>query len=339
MRELVSVVVLNYNGLRYLADCFASLAAQTYRPLEVICVDNGSTDGSVDFIRRDFPQVRLICLEQNVGFAAGNNCGFRAARGSYMAILNNDATACPGWVQQLMQAAQQHPEYGMFGSKILLRDAPGRLDKVGHLMYWDGQNKGLGSGELDGKQFSRPAEIFFPDGCAALYRRSLLEDVGGFDEKFFAYGDDADLGIRARLRGWKAYYVPEAKVWHRHSGTAGIYSPQKVFWVERNRLWLAVKSFPLLLLLASPVFTFNRLLWNLLFALRKRGAAGNFVRGHSLWLLGKTILLAYIDGVCHLAPIWKDRQHVRRTRRLSDREFLSLMRRFGISARDLAARD
>ncbi len=338
-KPLVSVVVLNHNGLSYLGDCLASLAAQSYQPLEVILVDNGSADGSADWVRTQHPEVHLLCLNANMGFAAGNNCGFRVARGSCVALLNNDATAAPDWIENLVLAAEQHPEYGMFGSKILLRDAPERVDKAGHLMYWDGQNKGRGSGELDGKEFDQPVEIFFPDGCAALYRRSLLEDIGGFDEKFFAYGDDADLGIRARLRGWKAYYVPQARVWHRHSATTGVYSPQKIFWVERNRFWLALKSFPPSLLLISPVFTANRLFWNFLSGLRGRGAAGNFRRDRSLISLAKTILSAYWDGLRHVGPVLEDRRRIRKQRRLSDLEFLSLMKRFGISARDLAAKD
>lgn len=336
---LVSVVVLNHNGLPYLNDCLASLAAQSYRPLEIILVDNGSSDDSIGWVRSHHPQIRLLCLNANLGFAAGNNCGFRVARGNYLALLNNDAVAAPDWVEMLVRAAEQYPDYGMFASKILLRQTPERLDKAGHLMYWDGQNKGRGSGELDGQKFNQAVEIFFPDGCAALYRRSLLEDIGGFDEKFFAYGDDADLGIRARLRGWKAYYVPEAKVWHHHSATTGAYSPQKVFWVERNRFWLALKSFPLALLVVSPVFTINRLFWNFLYGVRGRGAAGNFRRDQSLLSLCRTILAAYWDGLRHVIPVLKDRQQIRKNRRLTDREFIHLMKRFGISARDLAARD
>ena len=336
---LVSIVVLNYNGRRYLDECLSSLVAQSYRPLEIVVVDNGSSDGSADLVRSRYPDARLLCLPENTGFAAGNNHAFRIAGGSYVALLNNDASASPGWVAALVRAAERFPEYGMFASRILLHDAPGRVDKAGHLMYWDGQNKGRGSGDPDGAQFDRPAEIFFPDGCAALYRRSLLEDVGGFDERFFAYGDDADLGIRARLRGWKAYYVPEARVWHHHSGTAGEYSPQKIFWVERNRFWLAVKSFPLVLLAASPIFTANRFFWNALYGLFRRGAAGNFLKGHSVVVLCRTLAAAYVDAFRHIVPVWRDRGRIRGGRRLSDREFLLLMRRFGISARDLAARE
>ena len=339
MTPLVSVVVLNHNGLRYLDDCLGSLDAQTYHPLEIILIDNGSTDDSANVVRRRHPGVRLFCLPENVGFAAGNNRGFQLAGGAYLANLNNDAIAAPDWVAKLVEAAEANPDYGMFGCRILLHEFPDRIDKAGHLMYWDGQNKGRGSGEPDGQQFSQATEIFFPDGCAALYRRSLVEDIGGFDENFFAYGDDADLGIRARLRGWKAYYVPDAKVWHHHSGTAGLFSPQKIFWVERNRFWLTIKSFPPGLLMLSPLFTANRFFWNLVYALAGKGAAGNFARRHSLWRLGKTILRAYWDGLRRLAPMWRQRRRIRRSRRLSDREFLALMKRFGISARDLAARD
>jgi len=337
--ELVSVVVLNHNGLDHLEACLSSLCAQTHHPLEVLLVDNASKDGSVSWVRSHYPQVQVLASDVNLGFSGGNNFGFRSARGSYIAILNNDTVAARDWVEKLVQAAEQHPEYGMFGSKILLYDMPERLDKAGHLMYWDGQNKGNGSGELDDAKYSRPGEILFPDGCAALFRRSLLEDVGGFDEKFFAYGDDADLGVRARLRGWKAYYVPDARVWHRHSATAGIYSATKIFWVERNRLWLAIKNFPLPLLLLSPLFTAHRFFWNIWFCARGRGAAANFRKQHSALVLGSTVVSAYLDGLRKIRPILRDRRQVRRNRILTDREFFFLLKRFNISARDLAARD
>jgi GT2 family glycosyltransferase len=336
---LVSVVVLNHNGLDYLKTCLSSLRAQSYRALEILLVDNGSEDGSVSWVRGHYPDVQVLAAGVNLGFSGGNNFGFRRATGKYVAILNNDAVAAPDWIEKLVQAAELNPQYGMFGSKILLYDKPERLDKAGHLMYWDGQNKGNGSGELDDARYSQPGEIFFPDGCAALFRRSLLEDIGGFDEKFFAYGDDADLGIRARLRGWKAYYVPDSRVWHRHSATAGPYSARKVFWVERNRFWLAIKSFPLPLLLLSPVFTANRLFWNLWYCAAGRGAAANFRGQHSTLALGRAVIFAYFDGLRKIGPILKDRRRVRRNRTISDREFIFLLKRFNISARDLAARD
>ena len=167
----------------------------------------------------------------------------------------------------------------------------------------------------------------------------MLEEVGGFDEAFFAYADDADVGLRARLLGWRCVYVPGAVVAHRHSSTTGSYSVQKIFWVERNRLWLAVKSFPVALLLVSPLFTLYRWCWNLFAALTGRGAAGNFRTDHSVPTLAWTIVRAYWDGFGGLIAMWKKRQKVRRNRRLGDVEFYRLLWRFRISARVLAMND
>jgi len=146
----------------------------------------------------------------------------------------------------------------MLGSKILFIEPENVIDKAGHLIYWDGQNRGRGTMEMDAGQYDRSEETLWPDACAALYHRRVFEETGGFDESFFAFGDDADLGMRARLLGWKAWYVPEAVVHHRHSATAGAYSPLKVMLVERNRILLAIKNFALPLLIANPYWSIRR---------------------------------------------------------------------------------
>jgi len=167
----------------------------------------------------------------------------------------------------------------------------------------------------------------------------VLKEIGGFDEDFFAYADDADLGLRARLLGWTCVYVPDAVVAHQHSSTTGSYARDKIYWVERNRFWLAVKSFPLPLLLLNPFFTLYRWLWNLLAAFLGQGAAGHFRRGHSLWLLTKTILRANWDAIRGLGNFLEKRRKIRKSRRLSDLSFYRLLWRFRISARVLALRD
>ena len=337
--QLVSVVVVNHDRAELLRECLASLLRQSYHPLEILVVDNGSADHS-DTVVASFPKarVRLKSLGRNLGFAAGSNIGIRESKGEMVALLNNDAVAGPCWIEELVEAMQSSSQVGMCASKVLFSRS-NVIDKVGHLMYPDGQNRGRGTGEEDRGQYDRQEEVLFPDGCAALYRRQLLNDVGGFDDSFFAYGDDADLGIRARWMGWKCLYVPEAVVHHHHSATSGPYSREKIYWVERNRFWLAVKNFPLPLLLLSPILTVNRWAWNLLAAAVGRGSAGNFRRETSLVALLTEVVRSQRDGFRLLGQMLEKRRHVMAGRRISNLEFYRLLRRFRISALKLSFED
>ena len=340
MNPLISVVVVNYNRAQLLLECLRSLTQQSYSSLEILVVDNGSSDDSLDVVRSlSDERIRTLPLDRNLGFAGGCNAAIREANGEFIALINNDAVATPGWIQELIKVIRSSgPSIGMWASKVLFFETE-IVDKAGHLIYPDGQNRGRGTGEKDTGQYKALEETLLPDGCAALYRKSMLDEVGGFDEAFFAYGDDADLGIRSRWMGWKCLYVPDAVVYHHHSSTSGRFSIQKIYWIERNRFWLAVKNFPLPLLMISPLFTLNRWAWNLLAALLRRGPAGNFCRQASLWSLIRTIASAYVDGVLQLDKMYRKRHRIRKTRRITDLDFYRLLFRFRISARVLAIRD
>ena len=339
---LISVIVVNWNGLEFLDDCLASLERQTWPHREFILVDNGSTDGTTDRIRSWTEQrsdAQAIFLPENTGFCRANNLAFAKARGEWIALLNNDAVAEPDWLGELARRGDVASRIGMLGSKILFCEPAGVIDKAGHLIYWDGQNRGRGTMEKDSGQYERAEEILWPDACAAMYHRRLLEETGGFDESFFAYGDDADLGMRARLLGWRAWYVPTAVVRHRHSATSGAYSAWKVMLVERNRLLLAIKNFPLPLLLQNPYWTLRRLAWNAYAALRRRGSAGRFVATHGWGRLPLTLAWAYASAARLLPAALRRRRRIQQTRRLSRREIMDLLRRFRIDVRELTQRD
>jgi len=335
----VSVIIVNHNRADLLLECLRSVVAQTYWNLEVLVIDNGSSDHSEKAAKSLVdPRISWIPLDENLGFAGGCNAGLRRAKGELVALLNNDAVAEKDWVEQLMAPMLNDPDTGMCASKILFYGGD-VIDKVGHLMYLDGQNRGRGTGERDRGQYDRREETLFPDGCAALYRRELMDQVGGFDEDFFAYGDDADLGIRIRLLGATCQYVPEAVVYHRHSSTLGSYSPQKILWVERNRFWLAMKCFPLSILILNPFLTAARWAWNVAAFLTGAGPAGNYRKRESSRGLVGAILRAYAAALVGAPEMCKKRTSVRKMKRLSDREFIKLLWRFRISAKQLAFRD
>jgi GT2 family glycosyltransferase len=339
---LVSVIVVNWNGAHLLEDCLLSLERQTWKQREFILVDNGSTDGSVECIGawiKRLGSAEGVYLDRNTGFCQANNIGFAKARGEWIALFNNDAVAEPSWLEELVRHGDERARIGMLGGKILFMEPRGVIDKAGHLIYRDGQNRGRGTMERDVGQYEQVEEVLWPDACAALYHRRLFEETGGFDETFFAFGDDADLGMRARLLGWKARYVPTAVVYHRHSATAGVYSPLKVMLVERNRLLFAIKNFPLPLLLQNPYWTLRRFFWHASAARQRQGAAGRFVAERGWCRILLTIAWSYASAMRRLPQALRRRRHIRRTRCLSDQEFTELLRRFQIDVRELALRD
>jgi len=337
----VSVVVLNYNGRHLLEECMESLLVQSCPPFEIIVVDNGSTDGSISFLaERYHDRVRIIRNSTNLGFAEGNNIGIAAATGAYIALLNNDAVADSCWLEALVSAAQaSDAAFGMWASKILFFDRRDMIDTAGHLIYPDGLNRGRGKNEIDHGQYDRMEEIFFPSGCAALYAKKMLDEIGAFDPDFFAYGDDTDLGLKARLAGWKCLFVPGSVVYHRSSATAGTYSPFKAYLVERNRVWVLIKYFPLIDIMLSPWHTLVRLTLTAYAALTGRGAAGKFVEGSSAFGLLKVLFRAYADALKKVPLMIQKRRDFRRHLKTTARDFRKWLRMYRISGREISLKD
>ena len=243
MNPLVSVVVVNYNGRDLTVACLDCLARQTYEPIEIVVVDNGSRDGSADFLADRYPAARLVRLEDNRGFAAGCNVGIAVAQGEFIATLNNDAYAEPRWIEAMVTAIQTDPAIGSVASKLLFAHQPSVVNSAGVCLdrlaiAWDRDGGALDDSDL------REPEVFGASAGAALYRRALFEDVGPFDADFFMYLEDVDLAWRARLAGWRCVVCPGARVYHVHSASAGDVSPFKRYHLGRNKVWLIAKNYP-----------------------------------------------------------------------------------------------
>jgi GT2 family glycosyltransferase len=341
IETVVSVIILNYNGKEYIEECIDSILRQTCKDREIIVVDNGSTDGSLAIIKEKFAgRIRLIENKDNLGFAGGNNVGISSARGSYIALLNNDAVPDVNWLSELVGAARKSDsDFGMWASKILFYDDRKIIDTAGHLIYRDGLNRGRGKGELDRGQYDREEEVFFPSGCAALYSKSMLGRIGLFDTDFFAYGDDTDVGLKARIAGWKCLYVPAAIVYHRSSATTGRYSPLKAYLVERNRLWILIKYFPVRYILLSPLYTVTRLVLQAYGAMTGIGAAGRFTEQYSLWKLISVLLRAYFDAIKGSLKMIRKRFALKEIKKTNTGEFSRWIKKFGMSAKEIALRD
>ena len=335
----VSVVIVNWNGKHHLTECLDSLFKQRFRDFEVIVVDNGSQDGSVEFMHNRYPAVRVIVLSENKGYAGGNNAGLQEARGTFIVLLNNDTKVDPGWLESLVKTAHQEPLSGMWASKILMYSDPGLIDNVGHLIYPDGLARGKGRLERDQGQYGQHEEALWPSGCAGMYRKEMLDDIGGLDEDFFAYADDVDLGLRARLAGWKCTFVPDAVVFHKYSASSAAYSPLKAFLVERNRIWVLLKYYPLELIIISPFFTLLRLVVQFYGALAGKGAAGKFAQQYSAFSAIRILLKAWFFALVGLPRIIKQRREFARKTRIGRDELYRLFKAFRISAFEIALKE
>ncbi|MCB0166193.1 MAG: glycosyltransferase family 2 protein [Anaerolineae bacterium] len=243
----VTVIIPNWNTRRWLLGCLDALDAQTFRDFQVVVVDNGSTDDSVAFIRGNYPDVRVITLPENRGFAVAVNTGIRATRSDYIALLNVDTIPRPYWLASLVEIADQSPpDIGFLASKMLNLDQPDLIDDAGDSFSWYGSSWKRGQGE-PAAHHNEPNEVFSACAGAALYRRCFFEEVGLFDEDFNSYLEDIDLGLRGRLLGYRGWYVPGAEVLHQGQG-AGIPRPRYVTFSTCNRLTILIKNIPLALL-------------------------------------------------------------------------------------------
>jgi GT2 family glycosyltransferase len=244
----VTVVIPNWNTQCWLPGCLDGLRAQRYRDFEVILVDNGSTDNSLEFVQQHYPEVRIISFERNRGFASAVNAGIKGSRSDYVALLNVDTVPHPEWLSSLVEIMETSPhDIGGLASKMLAMDNPKMIDDAGNTLSWYGSARKRGTGEPV-EAYSQVDEVFSVSAGAALYRRSFLEDVGGFDEGFGSYLEDVDLGLRGRLLGYRYLYVPTAVVLHKIHG-AGLARSRYVYLVTRNRLALLLKNIPLGLML------------------------------------------------------------------------------------------
>lgn len=338
MSAVASAIVVNWNGGSVVLEAIESLLAQDLPGLEVVVVDNASDDGSADAIAARFGErVRLLRSPKNVGWGAGNNLGIRSGSAPCVVLLNSDAVAEPGFVRELLAAAETGPRVGMVAAKVLEHERPGVIDTVGHLLYPDGLNRGRGRLEEDRGQYDAATEALFPSGAAALYRRAMLEDVGLFDESFFLYGDDAELGLRGRLAGWACVVAPRARARHRYSHSSGAYSSLKAFHVERNRIWVLLKLLPPTWILASPAWTALRLALQAWGALTGRGAAAHLARERSFLHLVGVTLRAWAAGLAGVPRVMGERRRL--VRRLGGGEWRRLLAAHRLAATEVALKD
>jgi GT2 family glycosyltransferase len=328
----VTVVVPTLAAGDALAECLASLERQTFSDFEVIVMDN-SGRCAVKAAVNGAGRVRVIANERNVGFGAAVNQAFRASRAPYLAVLNDDAAAGPRWLEALLGAIEPRPDVGMCASQVRLAGKT-ILDSAGMLLCGDGSSKQRGHGQPAGS-YARKEETLLASGSAALYRREMLEEIGLFDESFFLYCEDTDLGLRARWAGWECLYVPDARVEHRYSQSAGRASALKAYYVERNRLFVIFKNYPLADLALVPFYATARYFWHFVYALAGQGKAAEFGQHGSVLQLPWIVMRAHLELLARWRVVWRARRGIKR--RLTPRQFRRLIRRYSIGPRQVAA--
>jgi GT2 family glycosyltransferase len=298
------VIIATWNGRQYLQACLDAVAAQDGIDAEIILVDNASSDGTVDYVRARFPQVRIVALRANRGFAGGNNAGAREARGPFVAFLNNDTVPDRGWLRALRDGIDPGAGFLLASSRIVYMHDASIVDSAGDGFFrWGGAFKRYHGAPAHLAAASE--EVFGICGAACLISKAVFDELGGFDEDFFASHEDVDLSYRARLRGYRCRYVADAVVRHHGSATMGHVSPFAVFHGQRNLEWLYLKNTPASLLVRTLP---GHLFYN-------AAGAAHFAR---LGLLG-TFLRAKGAAVAGLPRVWRKRVAVQRTRRVAAR--------------------
>ena len=328
------MVIPTLAGGALLSECLASLQRQTRQDFEIVVVDNGGK-GTVKG-QLAAGNVRVIENAFNAGYGGAVNQAAAASHATYLAVLNDDTTLDPKWMEAMVETADGDPRVGMCAAKVLLAKE-GTIDSAGMLLCPDGSSKQQGHGR-PAEAFRHVEEVLLPSGSAALYRRSMFVELGGFDASFFLYCEDTDLGLRARRAGWKCVFVPQAVVQHHYSSTAGRVSPLKAYYVERNRLFVVMKNYPLRMMWRVPLAAIARYYWHLRLMREGKGAAAVFrEQGHSAFQMVALVLRAHLAVLVHAWKLWRGRREIANQAKLSTAEFEQLCRRFAISPKEVAA--
>jgi len=316
---LISVIIPNWNGAQYLPICLDSLRHQTYPQFEVIVVDNNSDDDSLPLMEREYPEVRVIPLKENRGYAGGVNTGIRAAEGEIIVVLNNDTEADPRWLAELWAGLERHPEAGSATSKMLLFDQREVIHSAGDFYTVGGIPGNRGVWQQDEGQFDTEQMVFSPCGGASAFRRSMLVDLESkgqqeaFDEDFFAYCEDVDLGWRAQLAGYQCLYVPTAIIYHRLSATGG--GKIASYYTGRNFIYILAKDYPTSL--------FRKHWWRIILAqLRISWEALKAWRGEA----ARARLRGQLAGLWNLPRMLRKRRAIQRSRAITDQYLESMLR-------------
>jgi GT2 family glycosyltransferase len=300
----VSIIVVNWNGSAMLLECLESLCTQSHSDREIILVDNGSTDSSVQLTRQNFPSVKIVELAANMGFTGGNAAGFNHADGEFIALANNDTVLKQSWLENLVRPMLEDQTVGICASKVVFRNGRS-INSAGDGLTTGGVgfNRGLGKAAT---LFSQTEYVFGGCGAAVLYRRRMLDEIGFFDDDFFLYDEDTDLNCRAQLAGWRCAYVPSAVAFHRGNATAVRLSDIHVYHHARNLEWVWLKNIPSGLMFRYAHHKFFQEIGSFCYLCLRHGKWSPFFR-------------AKRDALKMLPVMWRKRRNIQAKRRVPNR--------------------
>ena len=310
---LISIIVVSWNSKLYLSHCLSSLLRQTIQDFEVILVDNGSTDNSLDSMKSQWRDLHLVVerLNENLGFAVANNIGARLARGKYLALLNADAFPEPDWLEQLLKATEDNPDFTFFASRQIQANTPKLLDGTGDAYHVSGLAWRQNYNRPVAENGTQSSEVFSACAAAALYARDDFLKVGGFDEDYFSYFEDVDLSFRLRLTGGRCLYVPQAVVYHVGSASTGNDSDFSIYHGYRNLVWTFFKDMPIpLFWIYLPHHILMIMYKSAVFLIRRKRSI---------------ILKSQIDAFLALPAVLRKRKKVQQMRTVSSREIRRVM--------------
>lgn len=337
-----AVLVVNWNGKHLLKDCLNALGKQTYRDFITILIDNNSSDGSVEYVMKNFSDVKIVKLRKNTGVAGGNNAGFEEAKKypgvKYISMLNNDAVPEKDWLKNLVKVMDSDDKISGCCAKVMYLKNREIIDTNGMLIYRDGNAQSKDTFRK-ASEIKKQEEVFGATGVAGIYRRAALEKAGFFDKIFFMYLEEVDLAWRLRYAGYKSMFVPSAIAYHAHSASSAPFSPFKAYYTERNRIWLVFKNFTCLMIIKSFYYTAKRYMALMKGAGSRKGSAGEFLKKNSFFDMAKVMLKAYLVGIV-LLPIFipgRIRTQLMRIRNgIGRKEINEWFRRFSTDAERLA---
>jgi GT2 family glycosyltransferase len=307
----VTVVVLNYNGKKHIRECLDSIFGMDYPQFKVVVVDNASNDGSLDSVKRSYPKAKIVKYSRNHGFAKAYNMVLEKVESDFIVLLNNDVTVEPGWLRELMPYITDDNDVSAVTPKMLFMKNTGEINAAGGKCDIFGSGWNRGNGETDNGQYESVEEVFYANCGAIVIRKNAWKDVGSFDEEYFLYGEDLDWCWRARLKGYRIFYVPHSRIYHEWRASNGPMIPL----LERNWLTTALKNYDskTLMKLAPK-----------LVALKTAVAAWLFVYGRN-----SNEKLAVVDGFLwnlkRFRDIWKKRLQIQASRKIDDREIQRYM--------------
>lgn len=305
--KLVSIIILTYNNEKDLAECIPSIYDQTYKNFELLIVDNGSTDGTVEFIKTHYPEIKLVETGANLGYAGGNNIGFRHAKGDYIVVVNPDTFVDPGWLADLIKPLED-PKIGITNPKVLEYNDHDH-GSCGNTTHYTGLHfpRGL---EKSTTLYTKPEIVSAISGCSFAIRREVLSSLNGFDPDYFLYLEDSDLSLRARLAGYQIMFTPGSIVYHKHKT---VITPQKEYYLERNRYQLLLKCYSTkLLVIVFPAFFLTEIVTWTHATINGPQFIRSKLRAYG-WILG------------NMGRIMKKRKDVKAHRQISDKEFVQLI--------------